>query len=104
MQPATGRRLRDNPWLTLVSVTLGVIMFGIDGSVVAVANPHIGRDLHARSRTCNCDNAVPARDCCAADPWGVATTSGRRRIFLIGVVGFSLTSVAIGLGRERSTG
>ena len=47
MRTATGARLRDNPWLTLVSVTLGVIMVGIDGSVVAVANPYIGKDLHA---------------------------------------------------------
>ena len=47
MQSATGTRLKDNPWLTLVSVTLGVIMVGIDGSVVAVANPYIGRELHA---------------------------------------------------------
>jgi hypothetical protein len=42
MQTATGAGFRDNPWLTLVSVTLGVIMVGIDGSVVAVANPYIG--------------------------------------------------------------
>ena len=40
-------QLRDNPWLTLFSVALGVIMVGIDGSVVAVANPYIGKDLHA---------------------------------------------------------
>ena len=41
------RPLGDNPWLTLLSVALGVIMVGVDGSVVAVANPYIGKDLHA---------------------------------------------------------
>ena len=39
--------LRNDPLLTLVAVTLGVIMVGVDGTVVAVANPYIGRDLHA---------------------------------------------------------
>nr|MDT0664138.1 hypothetical protein [Micromonospora sp. DSM 115978] len=47
----TGRsllsRMQGNPWWVLVSVALGVIMIGIDGSVVAIANPAIGRDLGA---------------------------------------------------------
>ncbi len=31
-------------WGTLVTVALGVIMVGLDGTVVSVANPAIGRD------------------------------------------------------------
>lgn len=38
---------RGNPWWTLACVALGVIMVGIDGSVVAIANPYIARSLHA---------------------------------------------------------
>jgi len=99
MQAATGRRLRDNPWLTLVSVTLGVIMVGIDGSVVAVANPYIGRDLHASLSdlqwVTNAYLLVIAALLILGGKLG--DHFGRRRIFLIGVVGFSLTSVAIGL-------
>ena len=47
--PATPHRHgpRHRPWVTLVIVAMGVIMVGIDGSVVAVANPYIGRGLHA---------------------------------------------------------
>lgn len=38
---------RGHPWLTLVSVALGVIMVGLDGSVVSIANPVIAEDLGA---------------------------------------------------------
>jgi EmrB/QacA subfamily drug resistance transporter len=34
-------------WRTLISVSLGIMMVGLDGTVVSVANPTIGRDLHA---------------------------------------------------------
>ena len=99
MHTAAGRTLRDNPWLTLVSVTLGVIMVGIDGSVVAVANPYIGRDLHASLSdlqwVTNSYLLVIAALLILGGKLG--DRFGRRRVFLIGVVGFSLTSVAIGL-------
>jgi len=36
-----GRGLRGNPALTLLAVALGVMMVGIDGTIVAVANPAI---------------------------------------------------------------
>jgi EmrB/QacA subfamily drug resistance transporter len=99
MQTATGARLKDNPWLTLLSVTLGVIMVGIDGSVVAVANPYIGKDLHASLAdlqwVTNAYLLVIAATLILGGKLG--DHYGRRRVFLIGVVGFSLTSVAIGL-------
>src|SRR3984893_4324372 len=43
--PAT-RGLRANPWWTLVAVSIGVMMVGLDASVVAIANPRIAADLH----------------------------------------------------------
>ena len=99
MQNATGTRLKDNPWLTLVSVTLGVIMVGIDGSVVAVANPYIGRELHASLSdlqwVTNAYLLVIAALLILGGKLG--DRFGRRKVFLIGVVGFSSTSVAIGL-------
>jgi hypothetical protein len=39
--------MRANPWWTLAGVCLGVIMVGLDASVVAIANPHIALDLFA---------------------------------------------------------
>ena len=99
MQTARGARLKDNPWLTLVSVTVGVIMVGIDGSVVAVANPYIGKDLHASLSdlqwVTNAYLLVIASFLILGGKLG--DHFGRRRVFLVGVVGFSLTSVAIGL-------
>ena len=41
------RRWRGNPALTLLTVALGVMMVGIDGTIVAVANPAIQSHLHA---------------------------------------------------------
>jgi EmrB/QacA subfamily drug resistance transporter len=91
--------LRANPWFTLVSVALGVIMVGIDGSVVAVANPYIGKDFHASLTdlqwVTNSYLLVIAVFLILGGKLG--DRYGRRRVFLIGVVGFSLTSLAIGI-------
>ena len=39
--------MRGSPWWTLAGVSIGVVMVGLDASVVAIANPHIAVDLHA---------------------------------------------------------
>lgn len=39
--------LRANSWWTLAGVCIGVIMVGLDASVVAIANPRIALDPHA---------------------------------------------------------
>jgi len=92
-------RLRDRPWMTLVIVAMGVIMVGIDGSVVAVANPYIGRDLHASLAdlqwVTNAYLLVIAVTLILGGKLG--DHFGRRRVFLIGVIGFSIASLAIGL-------
>lgn len=41
------RSPRSTPWLTLIAVAFGLFMVGLDGSVVSIANPEIGRDLDA---------------------------------------------------------
>jgi EmrB/QacA subfamily drug resistance transporter len=85
--------------MTLVIVSLGVIMVGIDGSVVAVANPFIGRDLHASLAdlqwVTNAYLLVIAVMLILGGKLG--DHFGRRRLFLIGVAGFSASSLAIGL-------
>src|ERR1700735_4504245 len=99
MQIATGTRLKDNPWLTLVSVTLGVIMVGIDGSVVAVANPYIGRDLHASLSDLQWITNAYLLVIAVSLIFGgkLGDRFGRRRVFLVGVYGFTISSLSIGL-------
>jgi EmrB/QacA subfamily drug resistance transporter len=96
---AAPARLRGKPWLTLVVVSLAVVMVGIDGSVVAVANPYIGRDLHASLSDLqwitNAYLLVIAVSLILGGKLG--DRFGRRRVFLIGVCGFTLSSLAIGI-------
>src|SRR6478609_8062330 len=45
--PAPVKGLRGHPWLTLFAVAIGVMMVALDGTIVAIANPAIQRDLGA---------------------------------------------------------
>ncbi len=96
---ATPAPVRTRPGLTLVVVSLAVVMVGIDGSVVAVANPYIGRDLHASLADLqwitNAYLLVIAVSLILGGKLG--DRFGRRRVFLVGVCGFTLSSLAIGL-------
>jgi EmrB/QacA subfamily drug resistance transporter len=91
--------LRGNPMLTLIAVTLGVMMVGIDGSVVAIANPYIGRSLHTSLSDLQwVTNSYLLVIAVALILGGkLGDHFGRRRVFLIGVVGFGLSSLGIGL-------
>ncbi len=95
--PLSGRR--GHPRLTLIVVSLGVMMVGIDGSVVSIANPYIARDLHASLADLQwVTNAYLLALACLLIVGGkLGDRYGRRRMFLIGVIGFALASVAIGL-------
>jgi hypothetical protein len=42
-----GKGLRGHPWLTLITVAVGVMMVALDGTIVAIANPAIQKDLGA---------------------------------------------------------
>jgi len=97
--PAEPRGRRGHPWLTLISVALGVIMVGLDGSVVAIANPVIGEDLGASlSQLQWITNAYLLTLGVTLILAGkLGDRFGRRRMFLIGVVGFGLASAGIGL-------
>lgn len=96
---ATGQGRRGHPWLTLISVALGVIMVGLDGSVVSIANPVIGEDLGASlSQLQWITNAYLLTLGVTLILAGkLGDRFGRRLMFLIGVVGFGLASAGIGL-------
>src|ERR1700761_4769508 len=89
------RGLRGNPLLTLISVALGVMM-------VARANPSIQSHLHASLAgiqwVTNGYLLSLAVTLITIGKFG--DRFGHRKVFLIGVVGFGLSSAAIGLSGD----
>nr|WP_187357039.1 MFS transporter [Actinomadura sp. CNU-125] len=88
-----------HPWLTLLAVALGVMMVGLDATVVAIANPAIAREFGADLSGLQwVTNAYLLALAVTLIPAGkIADRFGRRRTFLAGVVGFAVSSVLIGL-------
>jgi EmrB/QacA subfamily drug resistance transporter len=93
------RGLRGNPALTLLAVALGVMMVGIDGTIVAVANPAIQSHLHASLAgiqwVSNAYLLALAVSLITAGKLG--DRFGHKKVFLTGVAGFAASSAAIGL-------
>ncbi|GGU14853.1 MFS transporter [Streptomyces coeruleorubidus] len=91
--------LRANPWLTLVAVAFGLFMVGLDGSVVSIANAEIARDLNATTAELQWVTNSYLLALAAALILGgkLGDRLGRRTVYLVGVVGFTAASVAIGL-------
>ncbi|HEX9358788.1 MAG TPA: MFS transporter [Streptosporangiaceae bacterium] len=93
------RRLRGNPTLTLLTVALGVMMVALDGTIVAVANPAIQSHLHASLAgiqwVTNAYLLALAVSLITIGKFG--DRFGHRRVFVTGVIGFALSSAAIGL-------
>lgn len=91
--------LRGHPWWTLAAVSVGVVMVGLDASVVAIANPRIATDLNASLPDLQWITDAYLLALAALLIFGgkLGDIFGRKRVFLIGVVGFAVTSVGIGL-------
>lgn len=98
----TRRRARGHPWLTLAAVALGVMMVAVDGTVVSVANPTIGRDLGASLEGLQwVTNAYLLTLAVLLIVGGkVGDRFGRRLCFSIGVVAFALASVGCALSHS----
>ncbi|MFJ3802548.1 MFS transporter [Streptomyces sp. NPDC090088] len=90
---------RANPWLTLVAVAFGLFMVGLDGSVVSIANPAIGRGLDATTAELQwvTNSYLLALAATLILGGKLGDRLGRRTLYLVGVVGFTAASVAIGL-------
>lgn len=93
---ASGGRAK---WGTLLTVGLGVVMVGLDGTVVSIANPAIGRSLHASLADLQwITNAYLLALAVVLVPGGkLGDRYGRRLVFLTGVAGFTLSSVGVAL-------
>lgn len=95
--PPRGRRA--NPWLTLIAVAFGLFMVGLDGSVVSIANSEIARDLGASTAELQwvTNSYLLALAATLILGGKLGDRFGRRTLYLVGVAGFTLASVAIGL-------
>jgi DHA2 family methylenomycin A resistance protein-like MFS transporter len=97
--PAAARAAGATPWPTLALVTSGLFLAVLSTTVVSVALPTIGRDLHAGAAglewTVDAYVLVYASLLLAG---GVAgDRRGRKGVFLLGVALFGLGSLASGL-------
>jgi EmrB/QacA subfamily drug resistance transporter len=93
----SGRPVR--PGLTLVAVALGVMMVALDGTIVAVANPVIQTDLKASLADIQwvTNGYLLALAVSLIIVGKLGDRFGHKKVLLTGVVGFGLTSAAIGL-------
>ncbi|MCP2357564.1 EmrB/QacA subfamily drug resistance transporter [Nonomuraea thailandensis] len=90
---------RANPWLTLIAVAIGLFMVNLDGSVVAIANPEIGRDLNATTADLQwvTNSYLIAMAALLILGGKLGDRFGRRTYYMIGTLGFTAASVAIGV-------
>jgi EmrB/QacA subfamily drug resistance transporter len=93
------RRGYGHPWLTLLAVAVGVMMVGLDATVVAIANPAIARDLGADLADLQwvTNGYLLSLAVSLIIAGRLADRLGRKRVFLAGVVGFAAASVLVGL-------
>lgn len=98
-RPTRGRAGHGHPWLTLVAVALGVMMVGLDATVVSIANPAIAKSLHADLAGLQwVTNGYLLALAVSLIPAGkLADRFGRKRIFIAGVVGFAIASLLVGV-------
>ncbi|MEV2256572.1 MFS transporter [Streptomyces sp. NPDC050147] len=98
-EAGTPKGRRANPWLTLIAVAFGLFMVQLDASVVAIANPEIGRALRASTADLQWVTNAYLLALAASLILGgkLGDRFGRRTFYIVGVIGFTLASVAIGL-------
>ncbi|MER6129496.1 MFS transporter [Streptomyces sp. NPDC001795] len=96
---AASSGLRGHPWLTLITVAVGVMMVALDGTIVAIANPAIQKDLGATFAQVQwiTNGYFLALAVSLITAGKLGDRFGHRQTFLIGVVGFATASGAIGL-------
>ncbi|MFC8719443.1 MFS transporter [Kitasatospora sp. NPDC057198] len=96
--PTVGGRLRGHPWLTLLTVAVGVMMVALDGTVVAIANPAIAKDLNASPSDIQwvTSGYLLALAVFLITAGKIGDRFGHKTTFLVGAVGFAATSAAIG--------
>ncbi len=90
---------KGNPALTLIAVCFGLFMVGLDSTVVHIANPAIQADLDATFGELQwvINAYLLALAVCLIPAGKLGDRFGRKKIYILGVFLFGITSVAIGL-------
>jgi EmrB/QacA subfamily drug resistance transporter len=104
-QPAAEQRptaTRDPKWWTLTAVCLGVFMLLLDITIVNVALPDIQTELHATLSDLQwvIDAYALSLAALLLTAGSLADLFGRRRLFVIGLVIFTLGSIACGAAQD----
>jgi EmrB/QacA subfamily drug resistance transporter len=96
---ASQRRGHGHPTVTLIAVAFGLMMVGLDSTIVSVANPTIGHHFNASLSGLQwVTNAYLLALAVGLITGGkLGDLFGRKRLFMIGSAGFALTSLACGL-------
>src|SRR5262249_59168207 len=89
----------NRKWWTLAAVAFGLFMIMLDNTVVNVALPSIERDLHVSISSLEWVVTAYALTFAALLITGgkLGDLMGRRRIFVLGIAIFTLSSLACGL-------
>jgi len=97
--PADSQHRYINPWLIAVSVMLGTFMEVLDTTVVNVALPHIAGSVSATvdETTWVLTSYLVSNAIILPMTGWLANFFGRKRILLMSVAGFTLSSLACGL-------
>ncbi|MFT2014935.1 MFS transporter [Streptomyces sp. 796.1] len=103
-EPSPRPGMRGHPWLTLISVAIGVMMVALDGTIVAIANPAIQDDLGASLADVQwiTNGYLLALAVALITAGKLGDRFGHRQTFLVGVSGFAVASAAIGLSGNVS--
>ena len=89
----------NKKWWTLAAVAFGLFMIMLDNTIVNVALPSIEQDLHisiSQLEWIVTGYALVVRSAAASRAASSPTCFGRRKIFIVGLVVFSLSSLACG--------
>ncbi|HEV8554977.1 MAG TPA: MFS transporter [Actinophytocola sp.] len=97
--PSTGDARIGRSWFILVALALGVAMDAFDATVVSVANPSIAADLQTSLPELQwvANGYLLATAVFLITAGKLGDRFGHKRIFLMGLAGFSVSSVLVGL-------
>lgn len=102
-QPGAGTSIvARGGWLALVALALGVTMDAVDATVVAVANPSIASDLNTDLSQLQwvSNGYMLATAVFLITAGKLGDRFGHKRVFLIGIGGFVVSSMLVGLADD----